>query len=304
MYRTIISQAFNILFNHDFIFNILGMINKKTGLIKTIFCGYPANNDYLNAYSGKSKRLILEYKFKPFLAGVFIQNKKVGLKFFISASEEEFQTNDGIESLNLLSQRFSSIQEKLCVPEISFAGIIPSVLQKSGVKRNHGERDKVIESVISAIKYVVMTEKMTINTPIIILGSKGYIGREVIRKLGNREIYKVDRNGDNVISKDWPAQLKGRQTLLVNISRKETLDGYTSMFWESLHILNEVYPEPTPEKIGVLKKYCGNIYHLAGVEGLSFPSFPEGYNNAIPCCAAWPSPRSNVVVKTLCDSRS
>lgn len=297
--RKIISFIVNMMLNHNFFFRMLGFANKHFKIIQVVYCGYPATEKYLEAYNYGGADQSIKYHFYPFLAGFYIQNKKIGLKFFISASENDFENQEADKNLSLFLSRMNEIKNLVVAKEMSFAGILPGVLLKKRLRREYSERDKVVNCVIKAIDAVLEKEDLSINTPIIVLGAKGYIGREVVKQLSGREVYKVDLHFNSKLSEGWPIEITGRPSLLVNISRNHAIEQYQQKLWKSLVILNEVYPEPTKEEADVLAHHCAGVYHLAGVNGQAFPHFPEGYQGSIPCSAAWASEDIDIALKKL-----
>jgi hypothetical protein len=53
----------------------------------------------------------------------------------------------------------------------------------------------------------------------------------------------------------------------------------------------------------LIKKAGASCYHIAGVQGRAWPSFPDSYRGAVPCCAStsvdnWDE--SDVVLRRVC----
>ena len=297
--KQIFSHVFNATFNHDAVFKGLGFVNQKLGFIEVVYCGYSSNKKYLSEYDSKIKGQVEKYKFRPYLAGFYVQNLRLGFKFFISATEEEFATGTGLEQLSLVEKRIREIRLFLKAKEQSFAGIVSGLLYKNGYIEASSERDKVVSCVVKGIDRVITLEGYDKRVPIIILGAKGYIGSEVAKQLQGRTLYLLDIHNDEKVSPDWPTEITGKKAILVNISRKHQLKHYATLAWKKLVLLNEVYPEPSQEELGLYKEKGGNVYHLSGVKGWSAPSFPGGYQNAIPCSASWSSSDIDIVVKQL-----
>ena len=277
----------------------MGIVNKRLNLIEVIYCGYPANRKYLEEYDSKLKGQIEKYKYSPYLAGFYIQNRKLGLKFFISANEDDFLSEGGLKNLSQVVRRVNEIRAILHAKEQSFAGIISGLLYKNKLITETSERDKVVNCVVKGIDETLKLEGYNQNAPIIILGAKGYIGREVARHLHGRTLYLLDINEHEEVSKDWPTEIRNKKAILVNISKKHQIKHYAPLAWRRLILLNEVYPEPGDEEVSMFKQSGGNVYHLSGVKGISFPSFPGAYKNAIPCSASWSNKEIQIVIKSL-----
>ncbi len=183
----------------------------------------------------------------------------------------------------------------------TFAGILPGVLFGKRIIRQSVEREVTVEAVFKAEQEVREREGYDGTIPVIILGGRGFIGRRLVAKLelNGRKVYCVDIVNDDRCTPSWPSDLLGSQAILINVTKKAVLREYVSHFWPELVLLNEVYPEPSDEEIGMLSKLGSRAYHVVGVEAKAFPSFPKAYAGAIPCCAARLSHNMRVVVKKL-----
>jgi hypothetical protein len=139
-------------------------------------------------------------------------------------------------------------------------------------------------------------ESLDDETPIIILGGRGFIGRRVMKLLEGSMVYCVDTvDGKN----GWPSHLRDSRVIVVNITLNSAIKDYLWVFWPGTVVINEVYPEPTPDILRSLKIRDCSCYHIVGVQASAIPSFPSAYTGAIPCCAAWPSSDMKVVVRKL-----
>ncbi|WP_375500421.1 hypothetical protein [uncultured Nostoc sp.] len=253
----------------------------------------------MESYGFPSLNYIKTYKWTPFLAGFLIQDGKLGLKFFISSNEDDFYQADNKENLIQFASRVEIICQISGAAQKTFAGVLPGVLYKNRIIRSMSETEVVIESILKGILKVQNQEGYIRDIPLIVLGGNGFIGRRVIRQLKDREVYCVDLEGEEHVSYSWPAHLKGREAILINISRKFVLSNYIPQVWTELVLLNEVYPEPSPKEVESYKEKGGSVYHLAGVKGRAYPSFPKAYSGAIPCSAAWMNQDIEVVLKKL-----
>eukprot|EP00521_Asterionellopsis_glacialis_P013100 CAMPEP_0195295918 /NCGR_PEP_ID=MMETSP0707-20130614/18327_1 /TAXON_ID=33640 /ORGANISM="Asterionellopsis glacialis, Strain CCMP134" /LENGTH=303 /DNA_ID=CAMNT_0040357257 /DNA_START=324 /DNA_END=1232 /DNA_ORIENTATION=- len=255
------------VFNHDCFFKFLGLINEKIGLIKVVFCGYPSNKKYLAGYV-RDESIIQLYRWKPCFTGFFCHNGSVGLKFFVSATEADFKSEHGLETLY---QNTSKIQALICADEMSFSGILPGLMFRKGLHKEGQERQKTVRAVLKGIKNLCEEENLPKDCPVVILGCKGYIGREVICQLGSKICHGVDLNPETNLPEGWPEHLQGKDAILVNISRAHTLEYYSKLAWKKLVLLNEVYPEPSTAEVHSWRANGGNMYHLVGTKGWSLP---------------------------------
>lgn len=64
-------------------------------------------------------------------------------------------------------------------------------------------------------------------------------------------------------------------------------------------VLNDVYPEPDRQTLATLTARGIPGHHVVGVRGSAYPPFPAAYAGGVPCCAAWPSPDAEVVIRHL-----
>lgn len=101
------------------------------------------------------------------------------------------------------------------------------------------------------------------------------------------------------MSEAWPHHLKGQKAILINVTRKAAIKEYIHLFWPELIVLNEVYPEPSQDEIVQLKKMGCTTYHIVGLQGKAYPSFPQVYEGGIPCCAGIHSKSIEVILKKL-----
>lgn len=298
--KQLFSLIINAMLNHERCLKLIGLLNKKIGFIQVVYCGYPGNKKYLNAYaSARQKNLIERYRWRPFLSGFFYHNGKFGLKFFVSSSEEDFNAEDGPERLKQIYENTLRIKTLLHAKELSYAGTLPGLMYKNRVHKDGKERQKVVRAVLKGIEKVRAQVQLSKNCPVIILGAKGYIGREVMRELGTDNCFGVDLNPESKLPEGWPEHLHGQDAIMVNISRAHQLEYYSQRAWPNLVLLNEVYPEPAPSEAQRFREKGGPVYHLSGISGWSLPSFPGGYENAIPCSASWDCPDSEVEIKRL-----
>ncbi|MBD2248700.1 hypothetical protein [Nostoc sp. FACHB-888] len=299
-HRRLFCLIFNLIFNHKVVYLAVGFLNKRWKFLRTIFVGYSVEQGYLEPYAFPSFRSYIKtYKWTPFLAGFFIQDGKLGLKFFISSNEDDFYRADNKENLIQFASRVEDIRQISGATQNAFAGVLPGVLYRNRIIRSMSETEVVIKCILKGISKVQTEEGYIGDIPLIVLGGNGFIGRRVIRQIKGRDVYCVDLDSEEQVSYSWPAHLKGSPAILINISRSFVLSNYIPHVWRELVLLNEVYPEPSPKEVESYKEKGSSVYHLAGVKGRAYPSFPKGYSGAIPCCAAWMNQDIEVVLKKL-----
>lgn len=289
--RRITIEIVNLFLNHDLVFKVIGLANKRLKVINSVFLVYPANENYglFYAYCRRLQRNVWD----PWLVGIFWQNGKVGIKFAISAHNGQFRDSTNEERLRKLANRIEELRRLFHAERKAFAGILPGILFLKRIVRETPEAEVTVKIIVQAIKQTKLAAGLPEDSPVIVLGGKGFIGRRVVSSISER-VYDVDI--DEKESVDWPFHLWGQQALLVNITLNSVLDYYIDSLWPEVVVLNEVYPEPSRETIEGLKKIGCLLYHITGVKGRAFPAFPFAYQGGIPCCAAWPASEIEVLL--------
>ena len=282
----------NFLFNRERFFRFLG----NRGVIKTVFVAYPASEEYADKYVYKRHRHWMRWK--PWPAGIFKQNGKWGLMLVISSTEKDFKP-ENYHDLKLLVEGTENIRRWLNADQKTFAGVLPGVLYTLGLLEDPVERRVTVEALIKAEKSLRKRVGYSEDTPLILLGGKGFIGRCLEERL-SREVYCVDVNShpDKPNLKDWPYEIQDSKAILINLTRAGVVSHYTPFFWPGLVMLNEAYPAPEDAAEEIRQK-GGEAFHLVGVEANSIPSFPKAYYGGIPCCAAWPAKKLKVILREL-----
>ncbi len=293
-----IYKALVVLINHyigkDPFLKIIGFLNQRYGFLNSVFVMYPASKDYTIAYA--FEKYLTYQKWSPWIVGFFRQNGQYGIKMTISGIEKDFL--NGEEGPNLKSMVFEAerIRQLVGAKQKTFAGILPGVLYAKRIITDTTEANVTVEAVAKAVSDTLSKNSLPAATPIIVLGGRGFVGRRLVTRLNGSEVYNIDLNNQD----DFPLHLKGKDALLINVSRKAAIKDYISLFWKGLIILNEVYPPPAAEELEKIAAIGCPVYHLVGVAAKAYPSFPSVYNGGIPCCAAWNSgDQMQVIVKQL-----
>jgi hypothetical protein len=236
-------------------------------------------------------------RWRPWPVGVFKQDGKWGVMMVISSLETDFTLSDNHENLQVLTAHTEHVKSMTKASQKTFAGILPGVLYFNRIVRDTIEADVTVEAVLQAEKNVRENLGYSDNTPLIILGGKGFIGRRVVKKMSDREVYSIDLDQGEINLSLWPENLQGREAILINLTKKHALKSYLALFWKELVLLNETYPEPAKDEIEKLSKIGSPVFHVVGIKAVSMPSFPKAYRGGIPCCAARISENMEVLVK-------
>jgi|694.fasta_scaffold06202_16 hypothetical protein len=284
----------NLLFNNRLVWSIIGVFNKRFKLIKTIFLAYPANHKFAKEYVSDS--VLEETRWHPWLTGFFIQNGRVGLKFAISSTESDFRDNLNIENLRSIWLKMSYLKHLLESDQMTFAGILPGLFYKKNIIQTLPvELDNTVVAVKKVVLSIMAKLNLDINTPIVVLGGKGFIGNKLIHEMQDNNVYCVDiKDNDNKLNVKDIIDSAENKVIILNIATQKALIENLIYFNEKVIIINEVYPEPSTELINKIKSNGSIFFHIVGVKGKSFPKFPRAYRNGIPCCASWNSNSINV----------
>ncbi len=285
--KIISSLVINFLSNKLFFF-CLGFINKKIfkEKITTLFMIYPATQKYSRAYvyDWQAQRM----KCQPKLVGIFSQKRKWGLIFGVSLTEEEILAEKGSYHLKKIEKKFENLRKIIGAEKKTYAGIIPGIMRKRSINESSSDAESTATAVVEATKKIIHEEAISPKTPIVVLGSKGFIGKTVKEKLQskNYSVYSIDYDPKKKQrTGEWPRKLKNTPLIVLNVTKKGALQEYIPEIWPGTIVINEVYPEPSKKEISQIKKRGGNFYHIVGTEGKAFPSFPRAYKGGIPCCA-------------------
>ena len=295
-FRRLPLEILNLFFNYDWLFWLIGAINKHVGLIESVFLVYPASEKYALAYVYRHR--LPKVKWNPWPCGALWQNGKLSLMFCISATNGQYSDPKNAENLRQVSERMEKLRQLFGANRKTFAGVLPGVLYFKRVIRDAPEADLTAMAVAQAIDSVKSRELLDAKTPVVILGGKGFIGRRVMKLLDKSIAHSID-SADGQGQKDWPIQSMGQRVIVVNITLNNAIRDYLEVIQPGTVVINEVYPEPAPDVLERLTSRGCQCYHIVGVKAFSLPPFPEAYKGAIPCCAAWPSPKMKVVVRKL-----
>jgi hypothetical protein len=297
--RRLLLESLNFFFNHDWVFQMIGVVNSYLHLIAGVFLVYPATEEYASAYLYPER--IKKLTWTPWPCGVLWQNGKISLMFCITANNGQFAANQ--DRLRLVVSRVEELQSMLKVPRKTFAGILPGVLYQKRLIKEAPEADLTATAIMRAIDRVKEEEVLCSDIPVIILGGRGFVGDRVykllVQKLGISLVHSIDLPRGRRSQSDFPDHLVGKPVIVLNITLKNELIKYVDRLWSGSIVINEVYPEPTSDVLEDLRGRGCVCYHIVGVNGSAIPSFPAAYKGAIPCCAAWPSPQMEVVVRKI-----
>lgn len=297
----------NYSLNHRLFFRVLGFINKKLlkGKIKSVFLVYPAKKKYITdfTYNWFSKKM----KWRPFPIGFFVQKKKVGIVFTVSAEEEDLLDDKNRDKLRLLVERMEEKRKLLNSEMKSFAGILPGVLAKKNILKMKSEDDSTVIAVFRAVQALGEKENLPPGFPLVVLGGKGFVGKRLIAFLKkkeekspfSRDVFAVDVDNFSQMSQILKS-IGDKSVVFLNITKKKALNEYIKFFNKKTVVLNEVYPEPSAEELAKIKEKKASCYHIVGLRGNVYPPFPGAYRQGVPCCASFVScEKDDIIIKKL-----
>ena len=288
-------EAVNIFLNHDLVFKGIGLVNARFGVVESVFLVYPANDHYALAYSYRPR--MERIRWRPWPAGLLFQDGRLTIMLGVSSHDQHFRDPDHAGDLHEMVQRVEHVRRLVGARQKTFAGILPGVLAHEGIVADPPEGDITATVVVQAIK--TLTSGFAEAPAIIVLGGCGFVGSRIVDQL--RDTHEPDLHVVDAAdpATQWPAHLHGQPALVVNVATRHALPDLLDRLWPGMVILNEVYPEPTPDLIAALTDMNVAVHHVVGVEAKAYPPFPAAYAGAIPCCAAWPSPTATVVTRHL-----
>ncbi len=288
IWKKILLECVNALLNNRAAFRIFRML----GLFQAVFVIYPATSQYANYFSFQGRQKAQTWR--PWIVGA-IQHPSGArtLLFAILSGEDEIKSDANTADLLRLHQATRDIAERIGAKSTHFAGIIPSCLKYRRVLRQNMEQEATSIAVVKAVLELRARLGHAPEAPVVLLGYRGFVGREVMRRLTqmNLAVSGVEK-GDKLIVPMAPH-------LVVNITLPEAINTHIESFNGHSVLLNEVYPAPDREIVERLYSNGVQAYHLAGVRAKAWPAFPGAYRGAVPCCGAIPSEHYEVVLRKL-----
>lgn len=261
---------------------LIGYLNRVIGRpIKSVFVCYAAHQKYADRYI--FSWTLKYYVDNPMPIGIYCQNRRIGLAFFLYTTEDHFHRNKAY--LLLIRDKTEVIRQTMGADSSCFAGTLPSEMHRSSLMKSIHflERCQIVADVVlDAEKRLQVYEQHPKDSPIILLGGKGSIGKALKDLFAEhrRTVYVVDAN------EEFPSTIINQPAILIDVSRKGVLETRLPTLWKGLVVLNEVFPEPNIGVVNYLRDRGIPVYHVVGVRGWALPSFPYGYAGGIPCCAA------------------
>ena len=296
--RRLFVLSINLILNNRMVWALVGIINKRFPIIKTVFLAYPANHKFATEYVFDS--MLEQTRWNPWFTGFFIQNGKIGIQFAISSTEQDFRDEKNIENLRILWLRMNYLKSLLEADQMTFAGILPGIFYKKNIIHNLPiELDVTVKAVKQAVFKAIRELNLPDKTPILVLGGKGFIGNKFVAEMSDREVYCVDKQDMESPSIEDILKKVKEKIIILNVATQKALEENLLYFNEKVIIINEVYPEPSPQLTHSISKKGVTLFHIIGVKGKSFPNFPRAYRGGIPCCASWDNDNLEVKITQL-----
>ena len=275
----ILFELINLVFNNKIGFFFVGQF----GFADALFVMYPADQGFADYYTFRFRQQ--KIKLHPFLVGWIVHpSGKRTLQFAVSTF---FDSEDvSSESLRIFYEKVKSLKSSIGAKTAHFAGTLPGRFSKNHVHRGNdmkNERVATAKCVVEAV--LALRDELGHNqtNDVVILGSRGFVGREVVSKLKQEGVHPVevdlDIDGGKYVTPQMPH-------VVVNITLPGVIASHLDVMNEHTCLLNEVYPAPSGEILDQLRIQGVQVHHLAGVVAHVFPPFPKSYQGAVPCCAA------------------
>lgn len=272
----------NIIFRNRLSLSILGIINKRFKIIKSIFLVYSNSPKIKSQYNLYKKNI-----WKIWIIGLFIQNNKIGVQLGVFATEKDFENLDNFNDLNKLWIQMNTIKNMLSLDKMTFAGRLPGILFKQNInKESFLEANNTVKAIKKAIEKLIEIENiLDSNIQIILLGGGGFIGyrlKDIL--IDSYNVISLDKKDSYKIKKILNNE-KIDKFVIVNLASEKAIVENIKYINSKVIILNEVYPEPKDIIVDQIYNKNSKIYHISGVKGRAIPDFPGAYRKAIPCCA-------------------
>lgn len=298
-FRRCLTVIFTFLVGNRVLLHLIGILNRSIfgGKIRNIFLLYPAHPKYASAYVYEWHRKLI--KWRPALVGCYNQNGQWGLTFGVSSTEEDYKSEHNASNLQALEQKMESLRLTIGATTKTYAGILPSTLFKNGCRLNeHTEKQNTIILVCRAISMVLESQCLPQQTPVLVLGGRGYIGTDLMQSEQRWRWLCVDQQDEDSFDQICD-DFKGKPLIVLNLSRQGVLRDYLFKLWQQCIVLNEVYPEPSKEEVRLLADRGILCYHIVGMRAEAWPAFPRAYQGGIPCCAAISAKSGEAIIKLL-----
>lgn len=274
---------------------LLRLLNRRLRIVRSLFVMYPANRKY-------AAKIVLPALFRRYREGrlapcmVLIQGGRLTLVLGTTVGEQELRRSD--EEVRRLHALAESYRRDLHVPEITYSGLMPSLMVRAGIDRDPTEPEVTAQIVTRAAQRVRERCAQQGRWRIVVLGGAGAIGSRVVARLRaeGADVFAIDpRLGPSRIESSW----RDRPLLVINAAHRKALRSHVDDLWRGVVYLNEVYPEPGPRELADLEARGVSAWHVVGVAARSIPPFPGAYAGAIPCCAAIDPDREVPIVREL-----
>jgi hypothetical protein len=282
--RSAFIYLFNVLVHNRPVLLLLGWLNRRWHFLTTIFVMYPATEDYTRAYETPRGREVMRWS--PWIVGFYRQNGQFGLSAVISSTEDQFRDPENVDKLQAMVNEARAIGDLVGASQLSFAGVLPGILNAHRIVKGSVEARVTVEAIVRAEEALRATVGMNKDTPLVLLGANGFIGRRASRRLDHRTIYSADPTLQPIeTNKQWRRDLQGLPVIVLNLATPDALRKIVTELWREAVVLNEVYPEPDAATCAALRAAGCAVYHITGLRALSIPPFPKVYRDGIPCCA-------------------
>lgn len=289
--RTLLVRALHAL-DHPAVRRALGRWNRRRPFLDTLFVLYAADERFSRAYPPLAGRP--ERPWSPRTIGLFEQAGRWGLVLGVPNTEGDLRAASSRPDLVSLFERVHAVREDLGAVEVCWAGALPEILRAHRITLESQEAGNTVRLVHRAERVVRSRCRLDPAAPLVLVGGKRAVKYRLQRALGGRPIVYLDP-GDAVRATSWPDS----PALILNLAPGPALRSLVPHIRAGHVILNTAYPDPPSDVVRRLTARGCRLFHLAGVRGRAWPSFPGPYAGAVPCCAAIRPSEAEVVLRRM-----
>jgi len=280
----------NIIFNHDFVFRLIGLINRRRPFLKGVFVTYP--NTEKIALQLAPRWLLGYLKWRPYLHGPYQQTGAGwALKFYISSYPEEIADPQNKDRRRKLLDRLDRLRLLLATQEMLFGFALEAALAQDRHRDPQGQLRVSFRSPAIAAKLAVNTAlKIRIengfdNAPVIFLAGNSML-RRIKQHLTERGLAWEPLLVDPRL--DWPEEVSALidgAAVFISLAKEEELIAIREELGRHWFIVNEAYLKDPQGFIERLRRpQWQAVYQLCGARGRTIPDIRNIYRGALPCC--------------------
>jgi len=296
----------NVIVNHDVVFKLIGLANKRRHWLKAVFVTYPNSEKIASRFA---PRWLFGYlKWRPYFLGPFEQGGGWGLKFVISSFPHELSTSDNKSNRRELLDRMEYLRRITGAEKILFGFGIGAALRGDRPKDAQGQLLVSADDAFVAAQAAVLAAQQVRErhgldgAPVIFLATRSMIERidKYLKISGGLTAIMINPQERNKPEFVWPTELRDRQVVLISLVKEDNLLTLRGRLGSSWIIVNEAYLKDPDDFVSKLGRPKGiPVYQLCGARGRTFPDPPGIYYGSMPCCQVISPMNMEVVVREI-----